>query len=85
MPNCLGMVLYFYKKCILQRTLLMSGRATLKDRYFFSHCTASVCGVMIAYFGNKKLLVNKISKGNNRRILTIEAKIEIEEMFTSSL
>ena len=30
------MVIYFYKKCILQRTLLMSGGTTFKERVFFA-------------------------------------------------
>ena len=40
---------------------------------------------MIGYFGDKNLLVNKTSKGNNRRFLIIEAEIETEVFILLSL
>ena len=71
----LTMVLYFCKKCILQRVLLMIGGTTLKERYFFLHGTTSSCSVMIGYLGNKKFSVNKICKYNNGRVVMIETEI----------
>ena len=73
----LTMVLYFCKKCILQRVLLMIGGTTLKERYFFLHGTTSSCSVMIGYLGNKKFSVNKTCKDNNGRVVMIETEIFI--------
>ena len=36
------------------------------------HGTTSSCGVMIGNLGNKKFLVNKISKDNNGRVYLIK-------------
>ena len=52
----------------------MSGEAALKESYFFSHSTTSSYGVVIGYLGNKKFSVYKICKGNNGRVLIIEAE-----------
>ena len=52
----------------------MSGETALKESYFFSHSTTSSYGVVIGYLGNKKFSVNKICKGNNGRVLIIEAE-----------
>ena len=40
---------------------------------------------MIGYFGDKNLLVNKTSKGNNGRFLIIEAEIKTEVFILLSL
>ena len=62
----LTMVLYFYKKRVLQRIRLMSSETTLRERYvFFWHSTTSSCGVMIDDHSNKKFSINKICKDDN--------------------
>ena len=61
----LTMVLYFYKKRILQRIRLMSSETTLRERHVFWHSTTSSCGVMIDYHSNKKFSINKICKDDN--------------------
>ena len=63
----------------------MSDQITLKRRYFFSPGTRSSCGVMIGYLGNKKFLINRISKDNKKRILIIEADIETQAFILLNL
>ena len=63
----------------------MSDQITLKRRYFFSHGTRSSCGVMIGYLGNKKFLINRISKDNKKRILIIEADTETQAFILLNL
>ena len=63
----------------------MSDQITLKRRYFFFFFTRSSCGVMIGYLGNKKFLINRISKDNKKRILIIEADIETQAFILLNL
>lgn len=42
---------------------------------FFSHGLTNSWGVMIGYLGNSTFNANKIGKGNDRRILIINAEI----------
>lgn len=61
--------LYFYKKRILQRKLLMSCGRILKERNNFSHSSASYCNVIISYLS----YLHKIIKDKNDIFLTIDA------------
>ena len=63
----------------------MSDQITLKKEIFFSHGTRSSCGVMIGYLGNKKFLINRISKDNKKRTLIIETEIETQAFILLNL
>ena len=56
-----------------------------KGKISFLHGTTSSCGVMIGNLGNKKFLVNKISKDSNGRVLIIEAEIKMETFILLSI
>ena len=51
-----------------------------KGELFFSHGTTNSCGVMIGYFGSKKIKVKRIKNDNQVRILIVDADIN-EETF----
>ena len=49
-----------------------------QGQIFFSHGTANSCGIVIGFFGNRKVKCNKIGTDNNGRIIVLEAEIDDE-------
>ena len=51
-------------------------RNDFKGEVCFSHGSTGSCGVMIGYFGSKKVQLNKIKKDDHDRILIVDANMD---------
>ena len=54
----------------------MKWRNDFKGPVFYSHGTSNSCGVLTAYLGSRKFILNKTLKDKRGRILILDANID---------